>query len=81
MAQGQRISLKIRVTRVARFEPALYVLSMPTRAEYLRAEAEKCRAQAKKASSATAMFTLLDLAANMLEQANKAEQEDKQPKA
>ena len=27
------------------------------------------------------MFTLLDLAANMLEQANKAEQEDKQPKA
>jgi hypothetical protein len=53
---------------------------MQTRAEYLRAEAEKCRAQARTAGSATAMFTLLELADDMLEQAKKAEQEDNKPK-
>jgi sirohydrochlorin ferrochelatase len=53
---------------------------MQTRAEYYRAEAEKCRAQAKKAGSATAMFTLLDLAEQMLEKACQAELEDIKPK-
>lgn len=53
---------------------------MQTRAEYFRAEAEKCRARAQKAGSATAMFTLLDLAEQMLEQARQAELEDAKPK-
>jgi hypothetical protein len=53
---------------------------MQTRAEYFRAEAEKCRAQAKKAVTATAMFTLLDLAEQMLEKARQAELEDQTPK-
>jgi hypothetical protein len=49
---------------------------MPTRAEYLRAEAEKCRHQAAKATSATALFTLLDLEADLKAQAARAELED-----
>lgn len=53
---------------------------MQTRAEYFRAEAEKCRDQAKKAGSATAMFVLLDLAEEMLERARQAELEDAKPK-
>jgi hypothetical protein len=48
------------------FEPfSGLVANMQTRAEYLRAEAEKCERQAKKAGSATAMFTLLDLAEDL----------------
>jgi len=54
---------------------------MQTRAEYYRAEAEKCREQARQAGSATAMFTLLDLADQMLEQAAQAEREGDEPKA
>jgi hypothetical protein len=46
---------------------------MQTRADYYRAEAEKCRAQARKAGSATAMFTLLVLADQMMEKAREAE--------
>jgi hypothetical protein len=53
---------------------------MQTRAEYYRAEADKCRAQAQKAGSATAMFTLLELAKEMLEKAHQAELEDTKPK-
>jgi hypothetical protein len=53
---------------------------MQTRSEYFRAEAEKCRAQAKTAASATAMFTLLDLARDMLEKAEQAELEGKKQK-
>jgi hypothetical protein len=49
---------------------------MPTRAEHLRAEAEKCRPQAAKAASATALFTLLDLQADLKVQAAQAELED-----
>jgi hypothetical protein len=48
---------------------------MQTRADYSRAEAEKCRAQARKASSATAMFTLLELADQIMEKAQQAELE------
>jgi hypothetical protein len=48
---------------------------MQTRADYYRAEAEKCRAQARKAGSATAMFTLLELAGQMMEKAQQAELE------
>jgi hypothetical protein len=53
---------------------------MPTRAEYLRSEAEKCVLQARKAGSATAMFTLLDLAEDLRRQASEAEQEVKKSK-
>ena len=50
---------------------------MQTRAEYFRAEAEKCRQQAEKAGSATAMFVLLDLAEDFRRQAAQAEMVDK----
>jgi hypothetical protein len=53
---------------------------MQTRAEYFRAEAEKCRAEAKKAVTATAIFTLLDLAEQMLEKARQADLDDQMPK-
>ena len=53
---------------------------MPTRAEYFRAEAEKCRLQAKKAATATAMFTYLDLAEQMMEKARQAELEENKSK-
>jgi hypothetical protein len=56
------------------FEP------MQTRAEYFRAEAEKCRAEARKAVTATAVFTLLDLAEQMLAKARQAELEGQTPK-
>jgi hypothetical protein len=49
---------------------------MQTRAEYLRAEAEKCERQAAKAATATAKFVYLDLAADLREQAHQAELED-----
>jgi hypothetical protein len=49
---------------------------MQTRAEHYRAEAEKCREQARKADGATAMFILFDLAEEMLEKARQAELED-----
>jgi hypothetical protein len=49
---------------------------MQSRAEYLREEAEKCRRQAKKAATATAMFIYLDLAADLEEKARQAEIED-----
>ena len=53
---------------------------MQTRADYYRAEAEKCRTQARKAGSATAMFTLLELADQMMEKARQAElEEDMKP--
>jgi hypothetical protein len=52
---------------------ASYTPWMQTRADSLRVEAEKCRSQAKKAGSVTAMFILLDLAADMLERANREE--------
>jgi hypothetical protein len=50
---------------------------MPSRAEDLRAEAEKCERQARKAATATAMFIYLDQAADLKEQARQAEIEDK----
>ena len=53
---------------------------MPTRAEYFRAEAEKCRQQAKTAGSATAMFVLLDLAEEFTRKAAQAEMDDKDVK-
>jgi hypothetical protein len=53
------------------------LLRMPSRAEDLRAEAEKCERQARKAATATAMFIYLDLAADLKEQARQAEIEDK----
>jgi hypothetical protein len=53
---------------------------MQTRAEYLRAEAEKCRAQGRKAATATAAFTYFELADQMLEMARQAELEDAKPK-
>ena len=49
---------------------------MQTRAEYLRAEAEKCREQGRKAATATAMFTYFELADQMLEMAKQAEVEE-----
>jgi hypothetical protein len=54
--------------------------SMQTRAEYFRAEAEKCRLQAKKAATATAMFIYLDLAEEMMEKARQAEVEENKSK-
>jgi hypothetical protein len=51
-------------------------MPMQTRAEYLRAEAEKCERQAAKAATATAIFTYLELAADLREKANQAELED-----
>jgi hypothetical protein len=45
-----------------------------------RAEAEKCKRQGKKAGSATAMFTLLDLAEDLRRKAAQAEMEDKDSK-
>jgi hypothetical protein len=56
------------------------VPGMPTRAEYFRAEAEKCRKQAKKAASATAMSVLLDMAEDFKRKAAQAEMEDKDAK-
>jgi hypothetical protein len=55
--------------------PLIFV-KMQSRAESLRAEAEKCRQQAAKAATATAMFIYLDLAADFLEKAKQAELED-----
>jgi hypothetical protein len=55
--------------------PFIFV-KMESRAESLRAEAEKCRQQAAKAATATAMFIYLDLAADFLEKAKHAELED-----
>jgi hypothetical protein len=48
----------------------------PSRAETFRAEAEKCRQQAKKAATATAIFIYLDMEADFLEKAKQAELED-----
>jgi len=53
---------------------------MPTRAETLRSEAEECMRQARKAASATAMFTLLDLAEDLRRQAWYAEQDENKAK-
>jgi hypothetical protein len=50
-----------------------------SRAEKFRAEAEECRRQASKAVTATAMFTLLDFAADFREKAKQAELEDSRP--
>ena len=58
-----------------------YLRRMRTRAEYLRAEAERCRLQAKKAGSATAMFSYLELADDLLDQAKQAELDDAKPKS
>jgi hypothetical protein len=46
------------------------------RSEHLKAEAEACERAAKKAGSATAMFTLLDLAADLREKAAQAAAEE-----
>jgi hypothetical protein len=53
-----------------------YLCRMQSRAEYLRAEAAKCKRQAAKAATATAMFIYLDLAADLEEKAKQAEAED-----
>ena len=69
------------ISAILQFEPfSGLVANMQTRAEYLRAEAEKCERQAKKAGSATAMFTLLDLAEDLRRKAAQAEMEDKDSK-
>ena len=52
---------------------------METQAEKLRAKAEECKRQARKAVTATAMFTLLDIAADLLEKAKQADKEEKGP--
>jgi hypothetical protein len=69
------------ISAILQFEPfSGLVANMQTHAEYLRAEAEKCERQAKKAGSATAMFTLLDLAEDLRRKAAQAEMEDKDSK-
>lgn len=52
-----------------------------TRAQYYRAKAEECERQARKAGSATAMFSLLDIAADLKEKAAQAELEENNLKA
>ena len=52
-----------------------------TRAQYYRAEAEAAERKARKAGSATAMFSLLDMAADLREKAAQAELEEKNVKA
>jgi hypothetical protein len=53
---------------------------MQTRAQYLRAEAEKARAQGRKSHSATAAFTCFDLAGEMIKEAERLEREEEQAK-
>ena len=52
-------------------------VGMPTRAEYFRAEADRCEREARKAATATAMFALLDLAAEPREKAARAERDER----
>jgi hypothetical protein len=52
-----------------------------TRAQYYRAEAEAAERKARKAGSATAMFSLLDMAADLREKAAQAELEEQNLKA
>ena len=52
-----------------------------TRAQRLRSEEALARAQARKASSATEMFNLLDIASNLAEQAKQAEAEERSKSA
>jgi hypothetical protein len=52
-----------------------------TRAQYYRAEAEAAERTARKAGSATAMFSLLDMAADLREKAAQAELEEQNLKA
>ncbi len=51
-----------------------------TRVDNFGIRAEKCERQAKTAGSATAMFTLLDLAEDLRGKAAQAEMEDKDSK-
>jgi hypothetical protein len=53
---------------------------MQTRAAYLRAEVEKCRAQGRKTATATAAFAYFELADQMLEMAKQAELDDAKEK-
>jgi hypothetical protein len=51
-----------------------------TRTQYYRTKAEEAERQARKAGSATAMFSLLDIAADLREKAAQAELEAKNSK-
>jgi len=53
-------------------------LPAQSRAQYLRTQAEAAERQAKAAGSATAMFILLDLAAELRQKAAQAEAEEHQ---